>query len=167
MHLFASASKSPASYRRKGDILAGIATAVLPTAAGALYLWLVPTGCDLRGDPTIYRWTCLLPGLLIVVSWPAGLLLPIASFLDQQAGRRFPDGWLATILACGLSTQAVLFGWYVFKLDPAYRSAFLLEMPFVPQPFLAGAIAGTVFWVTRQLLARNRSGAAPTNTCPL
>jgi hypothetical protein len=51
MHFFSAAIKAPGQPRLKSDVVAAIRTAVLPTAAGALTLWLVPAGCDIRGDP--------------------------------------------------------------------------------------------------------------------
>ena len=93
----------------------------------------------------------MLPGLLIVVPAGVAILLLIASFLNERSGRRFPDGWLVTIIAVGLLTQVVLVGGYLLALDPAYRGGLLGELLLVPQPFAAGAIAGAVFWVTLHL----------------
>jgi hypothetical protein len=59
-----------------------------------------------------------------------------------------PDGWLAFIPAAGVCTQIVLCGGYLLMLGAAYRELFLAEILFIPQPFVAGAISGAVFWVT-------------------
>jgi hypothetical protein len=124
---------------------AAIVTALVPSVAGAILLWLVPPGCDLRGDPEFYRWTCLFPGLLIPVSIALAVLLPMAILLNRRFGRPVPDGWLATILIAAAATQAVCVGGYAVMLGPAYAGLFLKEMFFVPQPFLCGAVAAGVF----------------------
>ncbi len=129
-------------------------TAVLPAAGAFLILWLVPTGCDVRGDAATYRWTCLFPGLLIPVPIIAAPLLLTANLLNNRSGRRVPDGWLVTILAMALLTQVVLISAYLLALDPAYRSMLLAELMLIPQPFVTGAIAGATFWVTLYLRAR-------------
>lgn len=129
-------------------IPAALVAAVLPSAAAALYLWLVPAGCDMRLDEATYRWTCLLPGLLIVVPAVVAILLSITNLLNNQIGRRLPDGWLVTTLAIGLLTQVILSGTYLLALDHAYRGRMMAEIIFAPQPFVAGAIAGLISWLT-------------------
>lgn len=62
--------------------------------------------------------------------------------------RKAPDGWLVTPLFAGFFTQVVLIGAYLIALDPAYRTRLFGEIAFVPQPFVAGATAGVVFWLT-------------------
>jgi hypothetical protein len=73
-----------------------------------------------------------------------GLLLALANQINRRTGRRCPDGWLVTIAASGVFTQA-----YLFTLDAAYRSLFAADLIFLAQPFVAGTIAGAVFWVAR------------------
>ena len=119
----------------------------LPLLA-ALYLWQVPMGCDLPTDPATYRWTCLLPGLLVVTPIGVAVLAPIVLMLNRRQARPLPDGWLAFIPAAGVCTQIVLCGGYLLMLGAAYRELFLAEILFIPQPFVAGAISGAVFWIT-------------------
>ncbi len=102
-------------------------TALLPAAAAALFLWLAPRGCDIRGDVAIYRWTCLLPGLLLVVPLGVALLLPPLLIVGRRRVPPVPDGWLVTILATGAATELVFLSAYFLYLDPAYRALFLKE----------------------------------------
>jgi hypothetical protein len=78
-----------------------------------------------------------------------GLLLALANQINRRTGRRCPDGWLVTIAASGVFTHAILTGAYLFTLDAAYRSLFAADLIFLAQPFVAGTIAGAVFWVAR------------------
>jgi hypothetical protein len=128
--------------------------------------WLVPAACDIGLDKSTYRWTCLLPGLLIVVPPALALVLPIASVINRRSGNHFPKGWLVTSAVAGLLTQIVLVGAYLLALDPAYRGMMLMELIFVPQPFVAGAVAGTVFWITLNLGTRSSSARGIRNTVP-
>lgn len=117
-------------------------------------MWLVPAGCDIRGDASVYRWTCMLPGLMIVVPAAIALCLPIAMYLNRRLVHRFPDGWIATILTVGVFTHLILVGGYLLLLEPPYRGLMFWEIAFIPQPFVAGAIAGGVYWATLQLGTR-------------
>jgi hypothetical protein len=80
-------------------------------------MWLFPGGCDLRGDPALYRWTCLFPGLLIPVS--VALLMPPALLLNRRLGRPLPDSGFAATLVAAAATQVVLIGGYAVALRPA------------------------------------------------
>lgn len=148
MRIFSSSIRASSQHQPGAFIPAAIVTAVLPSAAAAVYLWLVPAGCDMRLEEATYRWTCLLPGLLIVVPAVVALLLSVANLLNDRYGCRLPDGWLVTALAVGLLTQVILSGAYLLALDHAYRGRMMAEIMFVPQPFVAGAIAGLIFWLT-------------------
>ena len=154
MQIVNSAIRTSGQRQHKVYILAAIVAAIVPTVAAALFVWLVPAGCDIRGDAAIYRWTCLLPGLLIVVPVAVAFLLLLANLLNHRSGHRYPDGWLVTILGAGLLTQLILIGSYLLVLDPAYRGLMLGELMLIPQPFVAGAISGTVFWLTLHLATR-------------
>ena len=157
MQILLSAIRASGDYRLRDYVWASIVTALLPAVIAGLVMWLVPAGCDIRGDASVYRWTCLLPGLLIVVPAAVGLCLPIAMYLNRHLGHRFPDGWLATILAVGFFTQLVLVGAYLLFLEPAYRRLMLWEIALIPQPFVAGAISGGVYWATLNLRACGRA----------
>lgn len=150
----------PTPRRGRAILLAGIAAALLPTAAAALFLWLSPAGCDLRGDPATYRWSCLLPGLMISASWPLALLLAAIAYLRRQPAKRSLKGFLAMTVGAGLLVHAVLLAAYLFLLDPAYRALGLEELLFLPQPFCAGAIGSAVFWIVRQFAQATLSGGA-------
>lgn len=137
----------PGTPGRRALVFAALLTAVgLPVLAG-LYLWLVPAGCDGRGSPGTYRWTCLLPGLIVSVSFVAGLSLPVILIVNRWMGRRLPDGLLPIVVGTGVTTWIVLMGSYALMLDRAYRDLFFWEALTIPQPFLAGALAGLVFWM--------------------
>jgi len=150
------AIRTQAPHSVTDHVWAVVATALAPTATAAILIWLFPAGCDIRGSATVYRWTCLLPGLLITVTPAVALLLPIAYTLNNRLTRPFPDGWLVIALAVGILTQVVLSGAYLFALDAAYRELFLAEVIFIPQPFVAGAIAGAVYWAALHWSARGR-----------
>ncbi len=150
MRIFGSAIRASGEYDPKATLLGALATAVLLPVTAFLLMWLVPAGCDIRGDAELYRWTCLLPGLLVVVPIVLAVILALADFLNHRSGRRFPDGWLVTVLAAGILTYVALTGSYLIALGPAYHSMFV-EVLLIPQPFVAGVIAGTVFWLTLQL----------------
>jgi hypothetical protein len=74
-------------------------------------------------------------------------LLMLVLALNQRRERPLPDGWLVVVPAAGAFTQVVLFGGYLLLLDPVYRGSFLAELLYITQPFVAGAVAGGVFWV--------------------
>jgi len=148
MRIFSSSIRASRQSQPGAFIPAAIVTAVLPSAAAAVYLWLVPAGCDMRLDAATYRWTCLLPGLLIVVPAVVAILLSVANLLNNRIGRRLPDGWLVTTLAVGLLTQVILSGAYLLALDHACRGRMMGEIISVPQPFVAGASVGLIFWLT-------------------
>jgi len=79
------------------------------------------------------------------------MLLPVAVVLNRRLTRPFPDGWVVTTLSVGLVTQVLLSGFYLIALGPAYRRIFMAEVIFIPQPFVAGATAGAVYWATLHL----------------
>ncbi len=58
-----------------------------------------------------------------------------------------PDGWLVTVLTVGILTQVVLTGSYLIAAGPAYMGALIAQAIFIPQPFVAGAVAASVFWI--------------------
>ena len=123
-------------------------TALLPGAAAGSYLWLFPVGCEsLSLSPAIYRWTCLWPGLMVVVPVAGALVLPIGSMLNRRLPKPFPDGWLVSILVFGVLVHVLLMGAYLVALEPGYRGAFLLEAIAIPQPFVAGAATAACFRV--------------------
>ena len=139
----------PAQGLRPGKHLtAALVTAVLPATLGFLYLWLLPSGCALGREPWAYRWTCLLPGLMIVVPIGIALVLLAANLVAARLAVRLPGGWLTQPLAAGLFSHVVLIGAYVLALEPAYRGDLLGELLMIPQPFVAGFVAGVVYWLT-------------------
>ena len=144
MQMPGSPITSSSRYSPQAYILAALVTAIVPAATAALFLWLLPSACDFQKTKAIYLWTCLLPGLLIAVPAVIGPLWSAIAYFIQRSGRRFPDGRLALTLGTGLITQAILIGAYLLALEPAYRGLMLRELLVIPQPFVAGAIAGAV-----------------------
>lgn len=126
-------------------MIALLVTALLPPTLAYGATWLFPLGCDVRQDPSLYRSTCLLPGLVFVVSPVAAAVLGAAYWLNSRLSRRFPDGWLAAALFTGAGAYIVLIGGYAILLGEAYRSVFFQDMVFLQQPFVAGAVSGFVF----------------------
>lgn len=121
-------------------------TAIVPAAAAGCLLWFVPEACNAWVSASRHRWTCLLPGLLIVVPAAVAIVLTIATLLNQRRKRPISDGWLVTVVAVGLLTQALLVVAYLIATGPAYIGSVLAQAVFVPQPFIAGAFAGAIFW---------------------
>lgn len=148
MSFWGTAIRAQRSLPTRDIVRAAILTATVPPLLALLFLWQVPMGCALRTDPATYRWTCLLPGLLVVTPIGVAVLAPIVLALNRRRARPLPDGWLAFIAAAGVCTQIVLCGAYLLMLGAAYAALFLAEVFFIPQPFVAGAISGAVFWVT-------------------
>jgi hypothetical protein len=154
MNFWGAAIRVQRSLRPKDLVRAAILTAIVPSLLAVLFLWQVPIGCDLRTDPATYRWTCMLPGLLVVTPIGVAVLAPIVLMLNRRRARPLPDGWLVFVPATGVCTQILLCGGYLLMLGAAYGELFLAEILFIPQPFVAGAISGAVFW-----LALNRGRA--------
>ncbi len=147
MTLFRTAIRTGTRHRLADHLRATVVTALGPAALAAAAIWLFPTGCDLRGDPAVYRWTCLLPGLLILVPVVAALALLAAHVLARKVPARVPDGWLVATLTVGVATQAALPALYAAAL-PGHRFDVdvLGELFSIPQPFVAAAVAGAVYW---------------------
>lgn len=162
MSRLAGALRLPGAPDLKTHLIAAAATALLPAGLGLALLWLVPAGCDIRGAQGVYLWTCLLPGLLITVAPAAAILLPPVFMLNARYGRPLPDGWLIVVPAAGIVTHALLAGVYLLILDAAYRQLFFVEAFSVPQPFVAGALAGAVYWMALRAQIRHlpRNGEA-------
>lgn len=159
MRLFASAIRASGEYKLRDYVQACVVTAIVPAITAWLFMELVPTGCDIRGDPSVYRWTCLLPDLMIAVPAVVAFCLPLAINFNRRLGHGFPDGWLMTTLAVGFVAHLALVGGYLLFVEPAYRSMLLGELAFIPQPFVAGAIAGGIYWVTLNLGGRPGSSS--------
>lgn len=141
----------PSAYRtstrrvRARILRAAVVTALVPAAAAALFIWLAPEGCGVWVSHARHRWTCLLPSLMVVIPLIAAILLTIFTILNRRLERPFPNGWLVTVLSFGLLTQILLVGAYLVAVGPGYLEPFLAQAIFIPQPFLAGAIAAAVY----------------------
>jgi hypothetical protein len=148
MSLYASAYRASKRPVRASIFRSAVVTALLPTAAALI--WLVLVGCGVWVGQALHGWTCMLPGLMLVVPPVAALLLPMLTILNQRRDRRFPDGWLVTVLAIGLLTQVLFVGAYLFALlGQGYFGLWItVQIISVPQPFIAGAIAAAVYWTT-------------------
>ncbi|AZQ66182.1 hypothetical protein EF888_02985 [Silicimonas algicola] len=144
------------AFPRHGDrLLASAVTGLGVPALAWLALQVFPQGCDLRGDPEVYRWTCLLPGLLIMVPLVVAVILPLVMILNRRLARPFPDGWLPASVAFGVLTQLVLTLGFALTLGPAYRGAFLSEVLTIPQPFVAGFLSAAVYSFALHLRRRS------------
>ncbi len=75
------------------------------------------------------------------------VVLTIATLLNRRRSQPMPDGWLVTVLTVGILTQVVLTGAYLIAAGPAYMGALMAQAIFIPQPFVAGAVAASVFWI--------------------
>ena len=120
MAFWESALRSSERHTSREHFRAAVVTALLPATTAGLMLWVFPKGCDLRGDPAAYRWTCLLPGLALIVPFATAIGLLIGTKINYRLGRLLPDGWLTTILITGLFAQIVLAATYLVVLNPAY-----------------------------------------------
>lgn len=148
MVFWESAIRYSKRFTSKEHFRAAVVTALFPAAIAILLLWVFPKGCDLRGDPAAYRWTCLLPGLLLIVPFATAIGLLIGTKVNYRLGWRLPDGWLTTILITGIFAQILWAATYLLALDPAYWRLFLAEIFLIPQPFFAGALAGAIYQAT-------------------
>ena len=117
----------------------------LPALAWAA-MWLFPAGCDVRGGPALFRWTCLFPGLMLTVPVVMAVAVPVVMIVNRRSRKTLPDGLLPVALVAGLVTQIILIGGYFIALDPAYSRIFLTETLSIPQPFVAGALSAGMFW---------------------
>jgi hypothetical protein len=149
------AFRGPAFARRGDHLLAAAVTGLGVPALTWLFLQVFPRGCDLRGDPEIYRWTCLLPGLLIMVPLVVAVILPFVMIVNRRLARPLPDGWLPASLATGILTQLLLTLGYALTLGQAYRGAFLSEVLTIPQPFVAGFLSAAVYSCALHLRRRS------------
>lgn len=138
----------------RGLVAAAVAAGILPAALAAILVYLVPTGCDIRGDPVTYRWTCLFPGLLVSAGIASALILPVLTALYRRWRRPHLPHWFLLALLTGLATQAFLMVAYAIALDPVYRRLFYWEALGIPQPFAAGVVAGAAFFAVLSLSNR-------------
>jgi hypothetical protein len=147
MAIWTSAYKTSKRHSIAAVLQAAVMTAIAPAVAAGLWLWFAPATCNTSVSAAQYRWTCLFPGLLLVVPSAVAILLAIATVLNQRRKRSIPDGWLVTAFAAGIITQTHLVGGYMVAAGPAYAALFLALAILIPQPFIAGALASGVFWL--------------------
>ena len=134
--------------RARGDILrAVIVTAFVPATAATLFLWQVPEGCGVWVNHSRHRWTCLLPGLLLFIPIITAILMTIFTVFNQRLERPVPNGWLVSTLSFGMVTHIIFLVGYALALGPGYFDSFLTQAIFIPQLFLAGVIAASVYWI--------------------
>ena len=133
-------------------IAAGVTALAVPALAYGVF-WLLPMGCNHRGDPAAYRWTCLLPILVGLVAPVVGGLMLGGAWLCRGVRSFVESRPILTILAVGLAGHLMMSGVYFLTLNSAYRIRFLGELLYIPQPILAVATAAavyaaTVLWLT-------------------
>lgn len=131
--------------RTRHRIYAVIVASILPGLLAGAIMLVYPAGCDERGGPNVYRWTCLLPRLLLLLPMLIAVFLPLAGWLNRRLPRPLPDGWTATALFTGLATQLVFVAFYASVLDPTYFRLFLAEAVYIPQPFVTGAVTAACY----------------------
>jgi hypothetical protein len=150
MSFFACSFRAPNRHLRARIFRAAAVTALVPVAIAALLIWLVPEGCGVWISHARHRWTCLLPGLMLVVPPVMALLLTMFTILNQRLDRPYADGWLVTVLSAGTFAQVLFTGIYLlFAFGQGYFGLRIaVEVFSTPQPFVAGAIAGAVYWIT-------------------
>ena len=130
---------------KRHRVYAVIAASLLPGLLAGPIMLIFPTGCDVRGDPNLYRWTCLLPRLLLLLPAVIAVFLPLAGWMNRGLPRPLPDGWLAIVFGTGLVTQLSFLGFYSLVLDPANFQRFLAEAIQIPQPFVTGAVTAACY----------------------
>lgn len=132
-------------FRTRHRVYAVVVASILPGLLAGAILLIFPSGCDERGAPDVYRWTCLLPRLLLLLPMLIAVFLPISGWLNRRLHRPLPDGRLASALITGLATQLAFVASYAMVLDPAYFRAFLAEVVYIPQPFVTGAVTAASY----------------------
>lgn len=142
-----SAYRTSKRHAVSHSLRAAVVTAIVPAAAAALLIWLAPQACGVWLNHSSHRWMCLLPGLLLFVPLVTAILMTIFTVFNQRLERPFPNGWLVSVLTFGLVNQILFIGAYLVALGPGYLGPFLAGAIFIPQPFLAGAIAAAVYWI--------------------
>lgn len=151
MSFCASAYRASKRPMRARIFRAAVVTALLPTAAA--FIWVALVGCGVWVSQALHNWTCLLPGLMLVVPPVAALLLTMFTILNQRRDRLIPDGWLVTVFAIGILAQVLFGGTYLLLLlGQGYFGLWITVQMFslvfsLPQPFIAGAIAAAVYWI--------------------
>jgi hypothetical protein len=104
-------------------------------------------------EPWLYRWTCLFPGLLIVVPPVLAGIFAVASYVNAHRKRPPARGFVPRLVLSGIGTQLVCLAGYAVFLVPAYREAFFVTSALVPQPFAAGAVAAATYDLARRRAA--------------
>ena len=137
-------AQSAAPYSPRNYLFASVVTAVFPAICAWLFTWLIPAACEMGGEKSVYRWTCLLPGLLKVVPAVVALVLPLVVYVGTRLGRKVSHGVVALSLGSGIVVHVVLMGTYAILLGPAYWEAALPEMLLILQPFVSGFVAGAI-----------------------
>lgn len=140
-------------FSARDYIRAAILTAVVPVAGAFTSHWIAPWGCDANA------WLCVLSLALIVIAPFAALVLPLLTLLNRRRRRPFPDGWISITLLSGVIGQLTTSGVSLWLNEPHVRRTFFVEVLVIPQGFVAGAIAGVVFWVSLNGFSRSSRGS--------
>ena len=140
-------------FSARDYIRAGILTAIVPVAGAFTSYWLAPWGCDANA------WPCVLPLALLVIAPFAALVLPLLTLLNRRRRRPLPDGWISIALLSGVIGQLITSGASLWLNEPHVRRTFFVEVLVIPQGFVAGAIAGAVFWASLSGFSRSSRGS--------
>lgn len=143
---------------RKSHLIAAGATGLVCATLVASLIGMAPSGCGIQGSAALTRWTCLFPSLLALCTALTAFLLPLTDWVGTKIGWPLQWGPRITPVITGITAQIVLIGAYMFALDPAYRFQFFKMAFLIPQPFIAGAMAGLIYWLA--LYAHERRAGA-------
>lgn len=140
------------THKPKHLIVAGIVTALVPSAVALAIHRLAPWGCDASG------WLCLFPLALLGVAPVAAVGLPILRFLKQRRRHHaFPDGWLTGTAWTACAAQLLVSTFSLIWADDHMRRLFFWDVLMFPYGLAAGAIAGMIFWGALASMGKARS----------
>ena len=125
-------------------LIAGFLAAAIPTLIGYLIFKTNPTAC--------YDSMCALPLLLTTSSTFGAVMLAIAFALNRRFERRFPDGWIPTILISTCVGQAVISVVAILLASRNIRRNFFSDILFFPQGLVVGFMVASVFWAALYVL---------------
>ena len=145
--------------RHRRAVPAIVTALALPVLALG-YFWSAPAACQVGKAPWLYRWTCLFPGLLIVVPPVLAGIFAVGASIDARRRSAPERAFIPRLVLSGIGTQLVCMAGYAVILDPAYREAFFATSALVPQPFAAGAVAAATYELSR------RRAPGPTASSP-
>jgi hypothetical protein len=79
--------------------------------------------------------------------------------INRRIGRPFPDGWIPVVAVSGVLGQLVISVYLVWTASENLRNVFFWDLLSIPHGLVAGAVVGTVFWVTLHATGRKAEPA--------